>query len=119
MPAASVTEYLTQLPDNTKQTVNKIRDIIKATAPDAAEMINYGVIGYKVPNVNRAFIFLGGYTKHVSIYPIPGDVNLRDQLKPFIAGKGTLRFELDQSIPFDLIKEISKALYQTAVDQTN
>ena len=41
---------------------------------------------------------------------MPKDPALREQLTPYIKGKGTLWFPLDQPLPTELIKKVVRAL---------
>jgi uncharacterized protein YdhG (YjbR/CyaY superfamily) len=55
-------------------------------------------------------IYFAAYRKHIGMYPAPlGDADLADELLPYAAGKGTLRFPLDKPIPFDLISKVVKS----------
>jgi uncharacterized protein YdhG (YjbR/CyaY superfamily) len=66
--------------------------------------------------VGHAFAFFSGYAKHMSIHPVPhtDDEQLAAAIAPYVAGKGTLRFSLDQPLPVELIKKVVAALYAQA-----
>jgi uncharacterized protein YdhG (YjbR/CyaY superfamily) len=47
--------------------------------------------------------------KHIGLYPVPiGNGEFNEELSVYKAGKGTLRFPLDQPIPFNLVSKIVK-----------
>ena len=52
-----------------------------------------------------------GWKHHVSLYPLPaGDEQLRRDLAPFVAGKGTARFPLREPLPHELIERVVQEL---------
>ena len=60
-------------------------------------------------------VYFSGWKRHVSVYPIPdtsGDAALERELKPFIAGKGTLKFALDKPLPIELIQRVAARLLE-------
>ncbi len=116
MPVTTVNEYLQAVPAQSQAYLDQLRAIVKAEAPEATEVISYGILGYKLPQINRAFAYVSGFTNHVSIYPIPANVpaNIAIAIKPYIAGKGTLKFKLDQPLPQELAQKVIQALYRQA-----
>jgi uncharacterized protein YdhG (YjbR/CyaY superfamily) len=116
----TVDEYIEQLGPAVMEKLTKVRELVRTLVPEAIEVINYGVIGYKMPPGNkRGFMFIGGYTSHLSIYPVPHnpDAELAEELKLHIAGRGTLRFLVDQPLPIELIKQIVQALKTDSLRQ--
>ena len=105
----TVNDYLTQCPPQALAALNQIRQQIKAIAPEATEVISYGILGYKLPGHGRAFVYTSAYAKHVSVYPIPDKSTT--ELEPYVAGKGTLRFNLDKPLPIDFISEVVTELH--------
>ena len=55
-------------------------------------------------------VFVSGWKDHVAIYPVPKDEALLPKLKPYIKGKGTLWFGLDQPLPNDLIESLKSSV---------
>jgi uncharacterized protein YdhG (YjbR/CyaY superfamily) len=105
----TVDEYIANVPAAALPSFTTLRKIVKAQAPDAKEVVSYGILGYKVDE-KRARVFISGWKDHVAIYPVPKDDKLRDELQPYIKGKGTLWFRIDQPLPEDLIKRSVIAL---------
>jgi uncharacterized protein YdhG (YjbR/CyaY superfamily) len=103
----NVDEYLSDLPKEQRIILEKIRKAIKETAPDAQELISYGIPGYKL---NGVLIYFAGFKNHMSIYPATKGVmdKLGDKLKPFKKGAGTFQFTLDNPLPISLVKQIIK-----------
>jgi uncharacterized protein YdhG (YjbR/CyaY superfamily) len=50
------------------------------------------------------------YKSHFSLFPWTEAMadSLADELKPYLSGKGTLRFAAEQPLPEDLIRRIVK-----------
>ncbi|MFN8015799.1 MAG: DUF1801 domain-containing protein [Acidimicrobiia bacterium] len=105
----TVKEYIEQIPSNSKKQFLELRKIVKQTLPKANEVLSYGIVGYKIDN-KRARVYIAGWKDHLSMYPIPKDEKLVSQLKPYIKGKGTLWFSLDEALPKTLITKTIKAL---------
>lgn len=105
----NIADYIATVPEQSQPLLKELREIVLREAPHVSEVISYGIIGYKTDE-KRAKLYISGWSKHVSIHPLPSDVTLRQQLKPYIKGKGTLQFPIDTSLPTDLIKKIIKDL---------
>jgi len=104
----SVKAYVAALPPDVRAAVEQLRTLIKAAAPKAVESRSYGIIGYKIDG--RAFIYCGGFTQHVSMYPVTAAMK-RDHaeaIAPYQASKGTLKFPLGKRLPVALIKKLLK-----------
>jgi uncharacterized protein YdhG (YjbR/CyaY superfamily) len=105
---ASVRTYVASLPPEVRAAVERLRALIRAAAPTAVESRSYGIIGYKI--AGRAFVYCGGFTHHVSLYPVTAAMR-RDHaeaIAPFHASKGTLKFPLDQRLPVALVRRLLK-----------
>jgi uncharacterized protein YdhG (YjbR/CyaY superfamily) len=106
---SDVEAYINNIPAAAQPHFDTLRKIATNLAPQANEVVSYGIIGYKVDE-KRARVFISGWHDHVAIYPVPSDEALRTQLQPYIKGKGTLWFSLDQPLPESLIKQAIKSL---------
>lgn len=101
----TVDEYIASFPKETQDTLSQVRETIKAVVPEADEKISYGIPTLMLNG--RMLIYFAGWKKHFSIYPIPsGDEAFNEKIKPFISGKGTLKFPLDKPVPVKLIEEM-------------
>lgn len=105
----SVEEYILTIPAHTRPKFHELRQVVKNTLPDADEVLSYGIIGYRIDN-KRARVYISGWKDHVAMYPLPKNKELREKLAPFIKGKGTLWFKLDEPLPKLLIKSAVKEL---------
>ena len=49
--AASVEDYMSQIPEDRKQALSKLRDFIKTNIPKGfKKILSYGMVGYVVPH---------------------------------------------------------------------
>ena len=106
---STVEEYIKSVPLESKHHFNQIRVLVLKLLPNAQEVFSYGIIGYKIDD-KRARVFISGWKDHTAIYPIPKDEQLQKELKPYIKGKGTLWFPLEEPLPKDLISKTVKSL---------
>jgi uncharacterized protein YdhG (YjbR/CyaY superfamily) len=106
IPAKNVNEYIKAFPPKVRSMLTTIRKTIKATAPQAEEVISYGIAGYKYKGM---LIYFAGFANHVSVYPAPRNVEaFKKELAAYKGGKGTVQFSVGKSIPVSLIKRIIK-----------
>lgn len=103
-PSAAVDEYIACYPRDVQAILKRIREVIKAVVPEAQERISYQMPGYFL---NGILVWFGAFKKHIGLYPKTEAVMAAlPQLAKFDGSKGSLRFPLDQPIPYDLIAEI-------------
>ena len=108
-PPKTVEEYIKAIPEASRNQFDILRKIVKAEVPTAKEVLSYGIVGYKVDG-RRARVFISGWKDHLAIYPMPKDEAMKAELAPYIKGKGTLWFPLDQPLPTKLIQKTIQAL---------
>ena len=102
----SVEGYLASLPADRREVLESLRATIRAAAPEATESIAYGMPAFRVHG--RFLISYAAFTHHFSLFPASGAVRdaLGDEVMPFVAGKGTLRFTAAVPLPADLVTRI-------------
>lgn len=104
MPSNSVDEYINKQPSPQKEILTKIRHVIKDLIPSAEEKMSYGVPAFKLDGET---IMYAAFKHHVGIYPEPAVIqHFETELHEFETAKGTIQFNLDKPIPYDLIKQI-------------
>jgi uncharacterized protein YdhG (YjbR/CyaY superfamily) len=108
MPFATVDEYVASIPEPGRSTFEALRRLVHAAAPEAEEIVSYGVCGYRQHGM---LVYIGAAKKHVALYAI--GANLREQyageLAPYVSGDSTIRFSLNQPLPETLITKLVKA----------
>lgn len=104
----NVDEYINGFPEETQVILEKVRKVIREALPEAEERISYGIPTYTLPVGN--IVHFGGYPSHIGFYPGSfGIAHFKDRLAGYKTSKGTIQFQLDEPIPYDLIETITKA----------
>jgi uncharacterized protein YdhG (YjbR/CyaY superfamily) len=103
---ASHEEYLASLPEERRVDVERIRSAAVAAAPEAAETIAYDMPALRLDG--RFLVSWAAYKRHYSLFPATTAVaeELGDAIRPFLAGRGTIRFPADQPIPEDIVTRV-------------
>lgn len=104
-----VEDYLDQVPEPARSTLQKIRVAIRSVIPPAAtEGLSYGMPAFRYKG---SLVAYAAFKKHCSFFPM--QASLIDQMKDELAGyrtsKGTLQFPLDKPLPAALVKKMVKA----------
>jgi uncharacterized protein YdhG (YjbR/CyaY superfamily) len=106
---SSVDQYLDNFPPEIRTVLQAARKTIRAADPGLQESISYGIPTFSIGG--RPVVYLGGWKKHISIYPIPElDETLEPRLAPYLSGKGTAKFPLNKPIPHELITALVQRL---------
>jgi uncharacterized protein YdhG (YjbR/CyaY superfamily) len=107
MPAKTVDEYLAALPEDRRGPMDALRRAIRAAAPDADETIAYAMPAFRTRG-GRFLVSYDAYKAHFSLFPFTDDMvaSLGEELAPYLAGKGTIRFPADRPIPEDLVTRL-------------
>lgn len=103
--AGPIDEYIAVFPPETQALLTQIRELIRATAPDATETISYAIPTFDLNG--KHLVHFAGFPKHVGFYPIPSGMEaFKEELAPYKQGKGSVQFPLDEPLPVDLIRRI-------------
>lgn len=132
--ASTVEEYISQLPEERQEVLQKLRNIIKENLPEGFEEgINYKMIGYYVPHskypdgyhcdpkLPLPFMNLASQKNSVNLYHsgIYANKELHDWFvaeypkyskRKLDMGKSCIRFKKPEEIPFELIAELSQKM---------
>lgn len=105
--AVSVDEYFAALPDDRREAMAELRRIVTTAAPRATETMAYDMPALRTAD-GRFLLSYDAYKRHYSLFPASDAVvkALGDELLPYLAGKGTIRFPADRPIPSDLVRRI-------------
>lgn len=108
----TVDEYLANFAGETRERLDIIRKLAHQEAPETGEKISYGIPTMTLGG--KFWVYFAGYENHISLYPLPNNANpeLQKEIAPYIAGKGTLKFNNNKPLPLDLIKQVLKAKHQ-------
>jgi uncharacterized protein YdhG (YjbR/CyaY superfamily) len=106
---ATVDDYLAALPNDRRTVMEELRRTVTAAAPKATETIAYGMPALRTSG-GRFLVSYDVFKHHYSLFPASDAVvgELGDELAPYLAGKGTIRFSADRPIPHALVMRIVK-----------
>jgi uncharacterized protein YdhG (YjbR/CyaY superfamily) len=105
----NIDEYLADVPEPARGTLQRIRTSIRsAVPPEATEAISYRIPTFKYKGSLVAF---AAFSRHCSFFPMSYAVigAFKNELKPFEVSKGTIRFPIDKPLPAALVKKMVKA----------
>jgi len=105
---ATVDEYVASIPQPGRSTLQAVRRLVRAAAPEAEEIVSYGVCGYRQHGV---LVYIGAAKKHVALYAVGANLRAQyaDELKPYVSGDSTIRFPLNEPLPEALVTKLVKA----------
>jgi uncharacterized protein YdhG (YjbR/CyaY superfamily) len=105
----AVEAYLARVPEPHRTTLEKVRAMIRAAAPAAAEeCVSYGMPAFRYKG---ALVAYAAFKKHCSFFPMGSRVldELADEVGSYRTAKGTLQFAPDKPLPASLVKKLVKA----------
>ncbi|MGH2788501.1 MAG: iron chaperone [Actinomycetota bacterium] len=107
---SSVEDYLSQVPEEARAVLEKLRKTIKAAAPNTTETISYQMPTFKYQG--RALVGYAAFKNHCSLFPYSTKVmdSLKEELQSFdTSGKGaTIRFPVGKPLPAALVRKLVK-----------
>jgi len=105
-PYKDIDTYIAAAPDDIQPVLEKIRETIRAAAPEAQESISYGMPAFKL---NGPLVYFAAFKDHIGLFPAGEGIGFfKKELAPYSTSKGTIRFPLDKPIPYSLIEKIVK-----------
>jgi uncharacterized protein YdhG (YjbR/CyaY superfamily) len=104
---SSVDDYLAGLPEDRREVIQQLRQTIAAAAPEATETIAYQMPAFR-SHGSQFLVSYAAYKKHTSLFPASGAViaALGAELTPYLAGKATVQFPVDEPIPLAMVTRI-------------
>jgi len=114
--AGNIDEYIAGFPAPIQQLLEEMRATIRKAAPAAQEAIKYAIPTF---TLNGNLVHFAAFKNHIGFYPAPiGNAEFEQELSVYGSGKGTVKFPLDQPIPFDLISKIVKFRAKENLERT-
>ena len=105
----TVAAYLDALPADRRAAFEQLRQTINAAAPEATESIAYQMPALR-SHGGQFLVSYAAFKNHYSLFPASEAVvaALGEELTPYLAGKGTIRFPADKPIPVKTVEKILK-----------
>jgi uncharacterized protein YdhG (YjbR/CyaY superfamily) len=101
----SVESYMKGFDKNTQKIMLKIRALILKHAKGVEEQISYAMPAYKL--YGKPLIYFAAYKSHIGLYAMPsGKEWFKNELANYKLGKGSVQFQLNETIPYELIERI-------------
>ena len=108
-----VNQYIAQLPVDQQIALERVRQIIKTTVPEAQEYLSYKMPAYHFHGMIGGF---AAFKNHCSFFPWDSktiDV-FKDELTGFKTSAGNIQFTTDKPLPEELLQKILR--YRVAVN---
>ncbi len=89
-----------------RERLEAIRQVIRAAAPDAEELISYQIPAYKYFGY---LIYYSAYQKHISLSSLFSAAFLEEfkaELAPFKTSKSAIQFPHEEQLPLGLIRKM-------------
>jgi uncharacterized protein YdhG (YjbR/CyaY superfamily) len=99
-------EYVKTFPAEVQLILEQVQQTIKKAAPDAIEVISYGMPAFKYHGM---LVYFAGFKNHIGFYALPsGNEAFKSELAAYKMGKGSIQFPLEKPMPLALITQIVK-----------
>ena len=103
----TIDEYIAAFPRNVQDILEELRRVIRESAPESEETISYGIPTFDLNG--RHLVHFAAYKNHIGFYPTSsGITHFKKELSRYELSRGTVRFPINEPIPFDLIRKIVK-----------
>ena len=101
----TVDDYINSFEDEHRKLLEKLRQIIRASAPEATEVISYNMPAFRKGGI---LVYFAAHRGHIGLYPgsRTAMAAFSEELSGFATSAGTIRFPLNQPLPADLIRRI-------------
>ena len=105
MTAQTIEEYLAGVPDDRRDALERLREQIRAAAPEATEAMSYGRPAFKLGG--RYFVGFGVTRSGCSFFTGRAPLEAHAaELAGYRMWKGTINFRPDQPLPSDLVRSL-------------
>jgi uncharacterized protein YdhG (YjbR/CyaY superfamily) len=113
----NVDEYIIVFPKETQKILEQIRETVKKAAPDAEEIISYGMPSYKQKG---RLLYFAAFKNHIGFYPMTTGIEAyKDRLFDYKWAKGSIQFPIDKPMPLELIAKIVKFRVNENLEKSN
>lgn len=101
----TINEYIETFPEEVQGKLRRMRQTIQKAAPGAVEAISYQMPTFKLNGKN--LVHFAAFKNHIGFYPAPSGIQaFEDELSSYKSAKGSVRFPMDQPVPYDLVRQI-------------
>lgn len=101
---STIDEYHAAFDKPVKTLLDKMRKIIRKSAPEAEETISYNIPTFKG---NKNLVHYAAFKEHIGFYPGPSAIDMfSKELEKYNTSKGTVQFPMTEQLPESLIKSM-------------
>ncbi len=101
---ASIDDYISSFTPETREILQKLREVIRESAPDATEKISYQMPTFAL---HGNLVHFAAYRNHIGFYPASSGINaFQQELSDYKWSKGAVQFPIDKPLPYELIGKI-------------
>jgi len=101
----TINAYIKTFPKDVQAVLEKIRETIQKAAPKSEETISYQMPAFKLNG--KVLVYFAAWKNHIGFYATPsGNAAFKKELSKYEGAKGSVKFPLDEPIPYALIKKI-------------
>ena len=112
----TIDEYINTAPEQVREILQTIRQLVKEEAPEAVETISYQMPTFKLKG--QSVVHFAAWKDHIGFYPTPsGTAAFEQELSPYKRAKGSIQFPLNQPIPLPLIRQIVRFRVDEVLDK--
>ena len=112
----TIDEYINTFPKNVQIILEKMRQTMQQTAPEAIEAISYQMPTFKLNGKN--LVHFAAWKNHIGLYPTPSGIEgFKKELSPYKMSKGSIQFPINEPIPYDLVRKIVKYRVKENLDR--
>ena len=106
MSRQEVDEYLANLDEPKRTTLQQLRQTIHSIVPEAEEGIAYGAPAYRLRG--KVIAGFAAFKNHLSYLPHSGSVfaEIPDEVAGYVTSKGALQFSIERPLPTALVKKL-------------
>lgn len=101
-----IDDYISRFPIATQKSLQQLRKTIRKAAPQATEVISYGMPAFKL---NSVLVYFAAYERHIGFYPTPSAIlTFKKEFSDYYTSKGAVQFPLGKPLPLVLITNVVK-----------
>jgi len=106
MSAQDIDQYLNQVEEPKRSTLQTLRERILRTIPDAEQCISYSSPAFRMHG--KVVAGFAAFKNHLAYFPHSGSVfpELRDELADYVTTSGSLHFPVDRPLPEPLVRKL-------------
>ena len=102
----TIDEYIAGFPRDVGELLKKMRQTIRAAAPNAEETISYRIPAFKFHGI---LVYFAAFKNHIGFYPRTTAIEkFKMELAAYKGAKGSVQFPLDQPLPLSQVRKIVK-----------